>query len=695
MKSFQKKFREEVKEYFERLESGLLQLEQDPKNHQVIDEIFRIMHSMKGTGGMFGFDLLSDVTHNLESLYDLFRSNKVPINSEVISFTLKSIDVLDHLLVQEPKEEHHKLAEKLKSDTLLLINSLYSPNKKEIEKAKESDRYLEKGITTKTHGHGQHQITCFISFKPKDNIFDNGTNPLYLIDELNALGECKMKVSFDQLPNLAQVDPMKCYAYWDMYIATYEDIGTLYDVFIFVNDMADVDIEKIADGDVIKDDSIIADYQNARLNHEPWSPLEIVQIETEFSNKISTEEEEILIVPDEINQTVEATKTTAFTNTAVDSIRVDSKKIDQYMNLVSELITIQSRLDLLSAKIRNSDLDLVTETLEKISRQLRDNAFEMSLIPLNSIEVRFKRLIHDLSKSLDKQIELVTVGMETELDKNIIEKLTEPLLHIIRNSLDHGIESKKERLTKSKNVVGTITIKASTVGSYVQIDISDDGVGLNTVKIRNKAISKGIISEHDKLTENEIYNLIFVPGFSTSESVTDVSGRGVGMDVVRRKVEEMRGMIQIKSEPDRYTRFTIKLPLSLSIIDGLLTRVGESYYVVPSSGIRKIYSVNSKLLKKEFRQVVVLDGDQIPYLHMHEEFDRDERTPDILFVITVSFENQIFGLVVDEVIHEYQAVIKPLGRLLKGQEIFSGASILGNGLLALVLDTNKIIQKFS
>jgi two-component system chemotaxis sensor kinase CheA len=348
------------------------------------------------------------------------------------------------------------------------------------------------------------------------------------------------------------------------------------------------------------------------------------------------------------------------------------------MNLVSELITVQSRLDLVSSKIKDSELEVITESLAKISRQLRDNAFDMSLIPLNSIEVRFKRLVHDLSKTLNKKVELVTEGMDTELDKNIIEKLIEPLLHLIRNSLDHGIESEKERIAKSKNAIGTISIKASTVGSYVQIEIMDDGAGLNVVKIKNKAISKGLISEQDKLSDQEIYNLIFESGFSTSETITDISGRGVGMEVVNRKVQEMRGLIKIESELDRFTRFIIKLPLSLSIIDGLLTKVGNTYYVVPSSGIKKIYSVNSKLLKKGFRQVVELEGTQIPYLNMHDEFDHKEEIVDNLFVITVLFENQIFGLAVDEVIHEYQAVIKPLGRFLKGQDIFSGASILGN-----------------
>ncbi|HAH25560.1 MAG TPA: chemotaxis protein CheA [Prolixibacteraceae bacterium] len=686
MKSFQKKFKDEVKEYFERLESGLLLLEQDPKNHQVIEEIFRIMHSLKGSGGMFGFDLLSDVTHDLESLYEIFKSRKVAMNSEVINFTLKSIDGLDNLLVQEPTEEHRLLARQMKAETLQLIDRLV-PMEKEV---KLNGSVIEE--TSDNQAYNNQQTTYFISFVPDENIFINGTNPLYLIDELNALGECNIQICFDQLPELVHIDPLKCYTSWKMFIATCEDTGTLNDVFIFVSDQANIEIQKVADGNVVDNEQIISDFLDKRNNHEPWTPIEL---EKEEEEAILILEENKGEIKPETSQPAEVSKANTFASTAVDSIRVDSQKIDQYMNLVSELITIQSRLDLVSSKIKNPDLELVTEALDKISRQLRDNAFDMSLIPLNSIDVRFKRLIHDVSKALGKKVELVTIGLETELDKNIIEKLIEPLLHIIRNSLDHGIESSQDRVAKAKNIVGTITIKASTVGSYVQIEISDDGAGLNTAKIRSKAISKGLISENDKLSDQEIYNLIFEPGFSTSDAVTDVSGRGVGMEVVRRKVQEMRGLIKIESETDRFTRFILKLPLSLSIIDGLLTKVGGGYYVVPSSGIKKIYSVTPNLLKKEFRQVVVLEGNQVPYLNMHEEFYRDSVMPDNLFIITVSFENQVFGLVVDEVIHEYQAVIKPLGKLLKGQDIFSGASILGNGLLALVLDTNKIIQKYS
>jgi len=686
MNSFVEKFKEEVGEYFERLESGLLLLEKDPKNDQVIHEIFRIMHSLKGSGGMFGFDLISDVTHDLESLYDLFRTKKQKIDSEVITFTLNSIDGLRNLLVQKPESEHLLLAEKMKKETQELIARLTNTEINSIDQKITSESALLLSESS--------QVTYYISFIPNEDILSNGTNPLYLIDELHALGECNIQVSFDQLPKLSEINPDKCYLSWYLFIATTENVETLHDVFIFVANQAEIQIEKVSSSNVIHNESVLAGFLNAKSNQERWDTNdsdseEVLKTEDHFVAE-ETEEVEVLL-----KSTSEISKNAVFAQTTVDSIRVDSKKIDQYMNLVSELITAQSRLDLISSGIKHADLEHISETFEKLSRQLRENAFHMSLIPIESIAVRFKRLVHDLSKSLDKEVVLVTEGLETELDKNIIEKLIEPILHIIRNSLDHGIESKTMRLARKKNEVGTILIKASTVGSYVQIIIEDDGAGLDLTRIREKAISHGILSEQSSISNEEIYQLIFEPGFSTSELVTDVSGRGVGMDVVRRRVQEMRGTINISTEKEHFTRFTLKLPLSLSIIDGLLTSVDKRFFVIPTSVIRKIYSVKHEFLKKEFRQVVELDGIQFPYINMHEEFGSDNHAPEEQIMVVVSFENQSFGLVVDEVIREYQAVIKPLGRLLKAQDVFSGASILGTGQLALVIDTNKMIQKYS
>jgi two-component system chemotaxis sensor kinase CheA len=684
--SFVEKFREEVKEYLERIESGLLVLEKDHTNQQVIDEVFRIMHSLKGSGGMFGFDLLSDVTHDLESLYDIFRSNKGTIDSEVINFTLQSIDGLHHLMVQEPEEEHRLMAQKMKADTQVQISRFKSestgiPDEKILVQKKINTEEVSKTI-------------YFISFDPSETIFINGTNPLYLIDELNALGECNILVSFDRLPELSAIDPEKCYVSWNVFIATTESEDTLKDVFIFVADNARIKIEKVKSGSLIHNEKVMADYLNSLSNKEFSIPNQSESTEIEQTIEVVSESD-IDESPSALEPGKETPVNVPFSQTKVDSIKVDSQKIDHYMNLISELITAQYHLEEISKRLKDQELGQVTENFSKLGRQLRENAFDMSLIPLQSVTVRFNRLIHDLSKSLEKDVVLVTEGMETELDKNIIEKLLEPLLHIIRNSMDHGIENKAERLKKGKAPTGTISIKATTVGSYVQIEIEDDGAGIDSEQVKAKAIANGILSGNSTESEDELYQLIFEPGFSTSSLVTDVSGRGVGMDVVKKRVMEMRGSVELATEKDKFTRFTIKLPLSLSIIDGLLTTVGNSFYVIPTSVIRKIYQIKSKLLKKGFRQVIELEGNQVPYLNMHEEFENQNHLPADQFVVCVFFDNQLFGLVVDEVIREYQAVIKPLGRLLKGQDIFSGASILGTGQLALVIDTNKMIKKYS
>jgi two-component system chemotaxis sensor kinase CheA len=672
--SFTEKFKDEVRDYCEKLETGLMVLEKDPNNQSVLVEIFRIMHSMKGSGGMFGFDLLSDVTHDLESLYELFRSNTYTIDPEAVSFTLKSIDHLLELMVTEPTQELRQLAETMKSETRQQIDR-FKLEPKDNARNKESDLKADK------------KSTWFISFDPNPEILSSGTNPLYLVDELHALGDCDIQVSFKKLPSLFNLVPEECYTSWSLFIATSENIETLRDVFIFVSDHADIQIDLVSSTNVLSQKELLAEFLDAQLNQENWNTV----AETEIHEEINSEPAEI----GNSEKKAEIPAESVFSQTTVESIRVESRKIDQYMNIVSELITTQSRLELVAARLKHPDLDLVSESFGKLSRQLRDNAFDMSLIPLQSVAVRFNRLIHDLSKSLHKEVVLVTEGMETELDKNIIEKLTEPLLHIIRNSMDHGIETRIERLKKRKDPVGKLSIKASTAGSYVLIEIEDDGAGLDLVKIRKKAHEKGLIKDQNQLNNEEISQLIFESGFTTSDRITDMSGRGVGMDVVKRRIQEMSGMIELSTEKDKFTRFTIKLPLSLSIIDGLLTKVGDGHFVIPSSVIKKIHFVKSKILKKEFRQVIELDGEQIPYLNMHVEFVDQHSLPEEQQIVVIGFDNEMFGLIVDEVVHEYQAVIKPLGRMLKGLDLFSGASILGTGQLALVIDTNKMIKKLA
>lgn len=685
MNSFVEKFRNEVSDYLERLELGLLILETEPRNKPVIEEIFRLMHSMKGSGGMFGFNLLSEVTHDLESLFELFRTGGYQIDSEVISFTLNSLDELRQLMVLEANTSDLSRAEKLKMEVNAMIARL-----KKTDTATKLDESFESGGRKIQE---KQQVTYFISFVPGEDILINGTNPLYLIDELHALGECNIQVSLEKLPSIFDINPEKCYVSWFLFIATEESRETLNDVFIFVAHQAQLKIEKVSNENVVHDEKIMAGYLNSVESNDGWKITDgqsehaedDVIIEHEFSGNQTTGENQ---------DQPKSTDGRSVLSGSVDSIKVDAHKIDRYMNLISELITAQSRLGEISTKLADPELELVAENFEKLGRQLRENAFDMSLVPLQTLAIRFKRLIHDLSKSLDKEVVLLTEGLETELDKNIIEKIFDPLLHIIRNAVDHGIEDKADRLAKNKNEVGSILIKASTVGSSVQIEIEDDGAGLDPVKIRLKALETGRITEADNLSDAEIYSMIFEPGFSTSVLVSDVSGRGVGMDVVKRRIQEMRGTVEVTTEKDQFTRFTLKLPLSVSIIDGLLTVIGQSFYVIPSSAISKIYCSKSEAFKRESQQVINLDDEQIPFLNLHEKFEKESEVPEEQYLVAVFFDNQQFGLVVDEVVREYQAVIKPLGKLLHSQEVFSGASILGTGDLALVIDPVKLIEKY-
>jgi two-component system chemotaxis sensor kinase CheA len=379
----------------------------------------------------------------------------------------------------------------------------------------------------------------------------------------------------------------------------------------------------------------------------------------------------------------------------ISSIRVASEKIDHMMNLVSELVTTQARLSLKAEQSNDGELLSIAENVQKLSRQLRDNAFDIALVPVETMLTRFQRLVRDLSSSMNKKVKFTAEGTETELDKNIIETLTDPLLHILRNSIDHGIETPEERAKKGKPEEGHILLKAYYSGASVHIQIHDDGKGIDVEKVKAKAIEKGIVDTNEKVSQRELYDLIFKSGFSTSDNVTDVSGRGVGMDVVKRKLAEIRGEVEIDSEVNVGTTLTVKLPLTLSIIDGLLVQIEDNSYVVPLSAVDKIYAARHNDVVDTFNNLIVLDGEQVPFFYLREEFALPESNSDMEEIVVVQYEDKRIGLVVDTVIGEYQAVLKSLGKMYKRQDIISGATILGDGTVALVLDTNKMIDQFS
>lgn len=673
---FRNKFLEEATDKINNLEQSLLLLENDSGNKEIIESVFRDMHSLKGGGAMFGFVKLSEFTHDLENIYDMVRSGNLKITRNLLDVTLASIDHLK-ILLKNPELNEAEYKNK-HTELIVQIKKIIEKDDVKIVNIKEDETFIETSETK----------TYYIYFEPNDYIFNDGTNPLFLIDELQAIGDSKVFSHFNKTPDIENIDVTKCYVYWEILLATSENVNVISDVFIFVEDDCKLEINEIADYNVLKNEEIITEYNNLALEKNDIGLSEVQAIIKKNTIKKNTE-----VIEDKINSRF--SNTPSVKENIISSIRVSSDKLDNLMNLVSELVTTQARLSLFAEQSANSELLVIAENVQKLTRQLRDNAFNIVLVPIDTMLTRFQRLVRDLSKGLNKNVVFVAEGAETELDKTIIENLTDPLLHILRNCIDHGIELPEERKRLNKTEQGTIQLKAYYSGTNVHIKIKDDGSGIDLEKIRSKAVQKGLISKDSTLSNKEIFDLLFIPGFSTVENVTDVSGRGVGMDVVKRKIAEVRGEVEIDSEINVGTTITIKLPLTLSIIDGLLVKIASNHYIIPLSVVGKIYSIDHEEVVNKFNNLIVLDGKRIPFYYVRKEFNLPETDQINEQIIIVSYDDKTIGIVVDDVIGEYQAVLKTLGKMFKDQEIISGATILGDGTVALVMDTNKMILQFS
>jgi len=673
-------FIEEATDLIADLESSLLSLEKTPSDKKLIERIFRVMHTFKGNCAMFGFEEMGDFTHHLENIYDQVREDKLKVNSEILDVTLESIDHLKNFLNdfelkdQNVKKAHGKLINKF-------ISIIENDNQSE-----SADQPIEEA------GSGQEK-TYLIQFSPVGDIMQKGNNPLFIMDDLNGLGETKILTRTAKLPEFEKLDPSVCYTYWDIFLVTRADQQAIREVFIFLENAEVIPVHLLANQNLFSNPSFLKEIEENYSNQENLQYTEV----SDFVNKLLG-----IKIPD--NQDLEDDQEEADVpvvnirtqnDNKISSIRVSSEKLDMLMNLVSELVTTQAALSLFAENQQSPELMGLAENVEKISRRLRDNTFSICLIPIENMLTRFKRLVRDLSGELKKQVEFKTEGADTELDKSIIDSLVDPLMHILRNSMDHGIEDPETRKKAGKPAKGTILIKSFYSGTNVFIQIKDDGKGIDPDKIRQKAIEKGIITADSVMNKREIFDLLFAPGFSTAEKVTEVSGRGVGMDVVKRKILDIRGEVEIDSEINQGTTITIKLPLTLSIIDGLLVRVKDTHFVIPLSSVEKCYEIRHSKMVGNFNNLVILDGEQLPYCYLREEFRIPGEAPAIEQIVSVIYEEKRVGLTVDEVIGEYQAVLKPLGKMYKEIDIVSGATILGDGTIALVLDTNRIIKYFS
>lgn len=671
---FKAKFVEESLDNVNDLEEALFALENDMQSKELIERIFRAMHSLKGGGAMFGFNHLSDFTHHLENIFDKVRNDKLEVTPDLISLTFSAVDEIKFLL------DKGDLTEKEDLDA-------YHTFMAKIQNFSEGGGISQATTVSPTPSSATDDgdKTYLISFVPREELLQNGTNPLFLLDDLHALGHGYSIVFTHKVPSFEPLEPENNYCLWQILLTTTESLNEIKDVFIFVEDECDLSVEEVCSGGFELSPEIEKLISNAKHSN---ALLKVGDLRI-----LLKKEEPVAAEPTvEEQEEKEQKRRAQLKEHKISSIRVASMKIDELVNLVSELVTVQAQLSVYAEKKGETDILGLAENVQKLSRQLRDNAFEISLIPMQSELMRFQRLVRDLSKELGKEIEFVIEGGDIELDKNIIEHLTDPLLHILRNSVDHGIEMPDERVAAGKAPKGNIYFKAYHAGASVLIEVTDDGKGINAEDIRLKAIAKGIIDESTELSDKEILNLIFMSGFSTRETVSDVSGRGVGMDVVRKKISEIRGEVTIDSEAGQGTTITLRLPLTLSIIDGLLVKVAENQYVVPISAIEKIFALNQDQLKNSFNKVVVIDNEQIPYVDMRNVFKEGTVDAEVPQMILVRHEEKRLGLLVDEVLGEYQTVVKPLGRYLKTHEVVSGASILGDGTISLVIDTNRVLQ---
>jgi two-component system, chemotaxis family, sensor kinase CheA len=687
MEQFKKKFLEEAQDLINSLEETLLVLEENKQDKKIIQEVFRIMHSLKGGSAMFGFHKMDAFTHDLETIYDLIRNDQLDINSEIVDVTLSAVDHLKMLLLNGEELSAKELT--LHVALLERINSIVNERADGVNEKVDKEALIS---NDKIPGSSQGQAhildfspTYYIYLNPGEDIFKNGTNPLFLVDELNALGHCKAFPKTINLPDIDKLDPEKCYCKWELILSTDKTEDDIRDIFIFVEDECEVEITKLSDTNLLANNSFSNSISDLVSEEGLIDKVELNRLIDSVIKSCNNEEQLAFR---------EVEPGSSFKKNIINNIRVDSDKLDNLMNLVSELVTTQASLSLFAENQDNPELIAIAENIEKISRQLRDNTFEICLIPIETIMVRFKRLVRDLSSELNKEIQFVAEGTETELDKSIIEGLTDPLMHIFRNAIDHGIESGDERVRRGKPRQGKIVLKAYYSGTNVYLQIKDDGSGIDVEKIRQKAISRGFISSEANLSYKELLNLVFLPGFSTAAKVTEVSGRGVGLDVVVKKISDIRGEVEIESKLGVGTTITIKLPLTLSIIDGLLVKVDSTFFVLPLSSVDKCFEISDDKITNAFNNKIVLDGKQVPFVHLRNEFRIEENNPHVHQVVQVNHDNFKIGLTVDTIIGEYQAVLKPLGKMYKDIEIVSGATILGDGTIALVLDPARIINTF-
>lgn len=688
-------------EQIEKLGTGLLQLEKDGENIALINELFRSAHSLKGASGTMGYTPIVELTHNAEDLLDKLRIGRIQVTNEIIDVLLAVTDkvklMLDQLKQKLPiTEEYGELAELMKS---LAEKGALTEKESSVYKTTRSDKTIEKSkidfsltpIELDTineailAGSAIYQIDVTLT----PNTLMKAVRAIMVIQRLEPLGSV-VKV----LPSVEELETNEADKFSLLFI-TNESPEEIQADIKEVSEILETEVfhYSISDSPSQSQSAIDQGYQ------APKKELDI-----------SLEPRGSIIATDPPNAQLAKTDNQPSSEQAVESgsnqvhtIRVDTARMDSLINLVGEMVITRTRLvkiseDLQAQSQSNALVGSLNETnvyLGRLMSDLQESVMKLRMVPISTVFTRYPRLVRDFCRKSGKKIELVTKGEETELDKTVIEMIGDPLTHIIRNSVDHGIETPGDRLAAGKPENGTITLDAYHEGNHIAIIISDDGAGLNLKKIYNKALREGLIGEKEELTDKDIANLIFLPGFSTADKVTDISGRGVGMDVVKKSLNSLGGLIDIKTKEGEGTSFIIRLPLTLAIIQALLVEVGVEIYAIPlSSVIETLIVKNSDIKNVGGLQMVQLRGNTLPIISLKEKFGlpESEVEQEESFVVVVGLGDKAIGLTVDELQGQQEIVIKTLGEYLNGLPGIAGATILGDGQVTLILDISSLIQ---
>lgn len=653
-------FREEASELLQSIEKGLMDLEATPSDTELVNSIFRSMHTIKGSGAMFGFTELSQFVHEFETAFDDLRSGRAEVSKELIGLSLQACDQIGKLMdaVDGTDQDNQRILESLRQ--LMRPNADGAPVSAPTEETADAEVIGDQAQSTAPTA--TDAVITTVRFWLGTDALRLGSNPALLIDELRAFGETTVRALDDRIPTLGDLDPSDCLTGWEVEVAADLSDDDIDMVFLFVRDEMELTVEK--------------------RGAEPIAPVDTGSDKSENASAAA-------------KPAAEPTPTqpqAAAKQTAGETMRVATERLDELMDRVGELVIAEARLQALTGATSDPAMMSVAEDIQRLVAGLRDATMSMRMVPIGSILGRFRRLMRDLSSSLNKPLDFVTVGEDTELDKTVIELLADPLVHILRNSVDHGLETPEERLAAGKPETGTIELGAKYSGAEVLITVRDDGRGLNSEKIREKAISRGLMTEKDDLSDNEIFRMIFQPGFSTVDKVTELSGRGVGMDVVMRTIGSLRGEIDLASELGKGTTLTLRLPLTLAIIDGMLIDVGGERYTIPLAAVEECVELPAlHTVGHGGSSYLNIRGELVPFVRLRHLFEIDGEPPEFQKVVVVSSAGGRVGLVVDRIIGNYQTVIKQLSQFHACLKFFSGATILGDGTVALILDATQLV----